>query len=135
MTSFYERIGAILRDRLNSDEDPFDQWDNRGGKYRTCAGRMERRPPPKKNPPPGPVRVPVPPELVEDFAVLSVPAGPPLSYCKQSWKRLLKKYHPDVFTCTHTSEQAADIVRRINSSYKRIETWFETGALPTDNKS
>ncbi|UZV92718.1 J domain-containing protein, partial [Treponema pallidum] len=25
--------------------------------------------------------------------------------------------------------------RRINSSYKRIETWFETGALPTDNKS
>ncbi|CEM62975.1 J domain-containing protein [Treponema phagedenis] len=138
MNTYYEKLGDILRDRLDSDEDPFYQWDNnRNGKYRTAAGTMERRPPPKTDytkEKAEPIRIPVPPELVEDFAVLGIPSGMPLADCKQSWKRLVKRYHPDTITEVEKQGEAAAIIRRINRSYKRIEKWFETGRIPEDKE-
>ena len=134
MSDYYETLGSLLRDRLGTDDDPFEQAvEGRQGKYRCAGNKIERRVPKKgtyKEPEQKvePIRVPVPDALTEDFAVLQVLPGVPLDYCK-AWKHLLKKYHPDVITEASAQQQAASIVRRINRSYKRIEIWFSTGKV------
>ena len=126
--NYYNDMGNILRDALTSDEDPFEAAAQRSnGRYRTMGGRMERRPPPKVDK--EAIRVPVPPELVEDFAVLNVLSGVPLDECKRSWKRLIKKHHPDVQSSPAKQSEANVIIRRINNSYRKIETWFKTGKI------
>ena len=151
MPDYYETLGSLLRDRLGTDEDPFEKAvETRQGKYRSAGNKLERRAPPKQQydvdepeKKAEPVRVPVPPALIEDFAVLHVLPGVPLDYCKKAWKQLLKRYHPDFIagataqqnTALHhdhqslAQEEAASIVRRINRSYKRIEIWFSTGKI------
>jgi|GEM_PF-245114 dnaJ domain protein len=152
MHDYYETLGSLLRDRLGTDEDPFARAaEKRQGKYRVAGNKIERRVPQQrqdtdKNQEPyeEPVRVPVPAALAEDFAVLHVLPGMPLSYCKKAWKQLLKKYHPDVMSGSNSApltepcksdspeiarQEAAAIVRRINQSYKRIELWFSTGKV------
>ncbi|UTC66226.1 MULTISPECIES: J domain-containing protein [unclassified Treponema] len=126
--NYYNDMGNILRDALTSDEDPFAAASEKSsGRYRTIGGRMERRPPPKINK--ETVRVAVPPELVEDFAVLNVLPGVPVDECKKSWKRLIKKYHPDFQSSSAKQVEANVIIRRINNSYRKIETWFKTGKI------
>ncbi len=124
--NFYDTIGTILRTSLDNDEDPFEASEREQGKYRKAGGTMERRSPPKVDT--SIQRVEVPPEIIEDFAVLKLLPGMPLSECKAAWKRLLKRHHPDTDTERPDSESAV-IVRRINHSYTRIKTWFETGKI------
>ena len=133
MHDYYDTLGSILRDRLDTDDDPFLQaLEKRQGRYRTAANKMERRIPGDIPHTDELVRVPVPDNLIEDFAVLQMLPGMPLDYCKQSWKRLLKKYHPDINLDQHTATESADIVRRLTRSYRRIESWFTTGKIADD---
>ncbi len=128
--NYYDKLGSILSDALSSDEDPFKASLRSKGKYRKIAGRMERRPAPKVNK--ELKRIAVPPELVEDFAVLNVLPGVPLEDCKRAWKNLVKKYHPDLNSTQNERidiEQQNSVIRRINNSYKKIETWFKTGKI------
>ena len=127
--NYYGTLGNILKDALTSDEDPFDTLHKQSGKYRTIGGRMERKPPPLINT--ETKRVPVPPELVEDFAVLNVLPGVPLEDCKKAWKHLIKKHHPDLAAHGNTQIDPNDVIRRINNSYKKIEAWFKTGVILT----
>ncbi len=144
MADYYDTLGSILRDRLNDDTDPFlEAIERREGIYRTeekkqeesvqktkpSSFKVKQKPQTKPKSEPELVRVPVPPALIEDFAVLQVPSGVPLAYCKQSWKRLLKKYHPDFIEDVQAQVEAAAVIRRLNRSYKRIETWFLTGKI------
>ncbi|MEL3906470.1 MAG: J domain-containing protein [Treponema sp.] len=131
---YYDTIGSILRDRLGTDADPFEQAvEGRQGRYRSAGNKIERRVPKQQTyKAPEPVRVPVPEALVEDFAVLQVLPGVPLEYCKQAWKHLLKKYHPDFITDKSRLPECSAIIRRINRSYKRIEAWFLTGKIRDD---
>lgn len=124
--NYYKSIGDILRDSFNRDEDPFEKC-GEPKTYRTMGGIMEKRKPPKINT--EEKRVPVPPELIEDFTILNVLPGTSLKECKQAWKRLLKKQHPDTVQNRSGQFSAEDIVIRINNSYKRIEKWFNTGSI------
>ena len=54
-------------------------------------------------------------------------AGVPLEDCKHAWKVLLKRVHPDV--SNSQGEATSDTVIRLNNSYRRIETWFNTGKI------
>ncbi len=129
-SNYYDKMGSVLRDALSSDEDPFEASLRPKGRYRKIGGRMERRPPPEINK--EVERVPVPPELVEDFAILNVLPGVPLEDCKKAWKHLVKKHHPDLSGAQNKSVDIAQqnsVIRRINNSYKRIETWFKTGKI------
>ncbi len=131
--NYYDKLGFLLRDALASDEDPFEAARRAKGKYRTIGGRMERRPPPKIDK--TVKRVAVPPELVEDFAVLNVLPGVPLEDCKKSWKHLVKKHHPDLAQNQAEPIKGQDknaVIRRINNSYRRIEAWFTTGKILAD---
>ena len=120
---FYETIGRILSDSFSNDRDPFDVVDKRASTRRTIR-RNEDEDSIKKE---VSRRVPVPNELIEDFAILNVLPGVPLEDCKHAWKVLLKRLHPDVFSVTEGG--TSDLVIRINNSYRRIETWFNTGKI------
>ncbi len=130
--NYYNNIGNLLRDALTSDEDPFEAALQNKGKYRKTVSRMERRPPPKINT--EKKRVPVPPELTEDFAVLNVLPGVPLEDCKKAWKHLIKKYHPDVVKTMNEQFNANEIICRINNAYRKIEVWFTTGKILTQRE-
>ncbi len=125
--NYYGTLGNILKDALASDEDPFEAAKKKAGKYRTIGGRMERRPPPKPNT--ETKRIPVPPELTEDFAVLNVLPGAPLEDCKRAWKLLIKKHHPDLVQNQPNQIDPNEVIRRINKSYRKIEAWFKTGVF------
>lgn len=120
---FYETIGRILSDSFSNDRDPFDMADKRKSTRRTIR-RNEDEDSIKKE---LNRRVPVPNELIEDFAILNVLPGVPLEDCKHAWKVLLKRLHPDVSSVTE--DGTSDLVIRINNSYRRIETWFNTGKI------
>ena len=120
---FYETIGRILSDSFSNDRDPFDMADKRTARRRTIR-RNENEDNPRKE---INRRIPVPNELIEDFAILNVLPGVPLEDCKHAWKVLLKRLHPDVSSVTEGG--TSDLVIRINNSYRRIETWFNTGKI------
>ncbi|AGT43404.1 J domain-containing protein [Treponema pedis] len=130
--NYYDEMGSILRDALTSDEDPFEAALRPKGKYRKTASRMERRPPPKINT--EKKRIPVPPELIEDFAVLNVLPGVPLEDCKKAWKHLIKKHHPDIAQKTDNKFDTNEIICRINNAYRKIEVWFTTGKILTEKE-
>ena len=120
---FYETIGRILSDSFSNDRDPFEMADKRKSTKRTIR-RTENEANAKKE---IHRRVPVPNDLVEDFAILNVLPGVSLEDCKHAWKVLLKRVHPDV-SDSH-GDGTSDLVIRINNSYRRIETWFNTGKI------
>lgn len=48
MSDYYETLGSLLRDRLGTDDDPFEQAvEERQGKYRSAGNKIERRVPKK----------------------------------------------------------------------------------------
>lgn len=126
MNSFYDRLGNILRDRLETDEDPFDTWQPHAGNTRRAGNSTERTPPPRTDTPPK--RVAVPRELVEDFRVLGVAPGTAAAECKSAWKRLLMANHPDRHAQDERKQAESNRTAiRLNESYNRIMHWFETG--------
>ena len=134
---YYERLGEILRDRLDSDEDPFAGLaeaaaKRKGGPRGDFAAKGPQRkesPEPKK----GPRVAPVPSELIEDFLVLGLRPGEPLEECKDAWKRLIKTHHPDRHQGSDDEKRAAELATiNITRSYRRIRLWFETGRVPKE---
>lgn len=129
MESRYDRLGDILRDKLASDEDPFETWEPHAGKKRTAGNVNERTPPPGRMA--ARKRIAVPDELIEDFRVLGLPPGVSSDECKAAWKHLLKKHHPDRNDGDPAVQaRQAQITARLTDSYRKILTWYESGALP-----
>lgn len=123
----YSKLGDFLRDRLSSDEDPFEAWDPLVGKRRE-AGNVRAREP-RRTATVSRKRVAVPEELVEDFRTLGLPPGVSAEECKSAWRTLLKKHHPDANTGDSSGDSPhAQITRRVTESYRRIANWFETGS-------
>lgn len=85
----------------------------------------ERKREKAKTPPPN-----VPEALRKDFAELGIDFGSGLAECKSSYKKLLKKHHPDRHAGHERNmKKATEKSARINVSYRRIETWYETGKI------
>jgi DnaJ-domain-containing protein 1 len=72
----------------------------------------------------------MPEDLRNDFMELGIDFGSELAECKASYKTLLKKHHPDRHAGhPRNMKKATEKSARINVSYRRIETWYETGKL------
>ena len=134
---YYERLGAILRERLDADDDPFaglaaeaaKKKEKLRGERERARPQQEERHGPKKSP----RLVPVPRELMEDFLVLGLKPGEPLEECKNAWKLLLKMHHPDKNQGGDGEKRMAELTTiNITRSYKRIKQWFETGCVPKE---
>lgn len=134
-SDYYSAIGEYLNKNLSAEKDLFVKIQNKTrSKHRRTESDTEQHPEPKKNSKektPEEKLVSVPKDLVEDFAVLQLLPGSSLRLCKNSWRRLLKKFHPDTVTIMKSisEEEAANVVRRLNNAYKRIEHWYETGQI------
>ncbi len=60
-------------------------------------------------------------ELAGYYANLEVPYGSDLATVKEAWKRLMRKYHPDL----HSSDSArlttaTELVKKLNHAYEEL---------------
>ncbi len=66
------------------------------------------------------------PELAGYYANLEIPDGSDLRTVKESWKRLLRKYHPDLHSNNPDRRQVAhELTQKLNKAYDEITKIFE----------
>lgn len=96
--SIISRVSRILRARLAG-----------GGPELRAAGEPAPSPPA------------VDPELARYYANLEIPYGSDLATVREAWKRLMRKYHPDL----HGSDAArlataTELVKGLNHAYEEL---------------
>jgi DnaJ-class molecular chaperone len=86
------------------------------------ATSRTRRPEPRTSAPP-PRRTAAGDEAIRRaYAALEVPAGSDLETVKRSYRRLMRKYHPDLNAGSTEKQRAAtDLTQRLTDAYKTIE--------------
>lgn len=66
------------------------------------------------------------PKLAGYYANLEIPYGSDLETAKESWKRLLRKYHPDLHSNNPDRRQVAhELTQKLNKAYDEITKRFE----------
>ena len=64
----------------------------------------------------------VDPELAELYSNLEVPYGSGPATVRKGWKRLLRKYHPDLHSRDPEIRKIADeLARRLNGAYEQLQ--------------
>jgi len=86
----------------------------------------KRRPPPPRSAPPprsSPPRTAAGDDAIRKaYAALEVPAGSDFETVKKSYRRLMRKYHPDLHTGAPEKARAAtDLTQRLTQAYKTLE--------------
>jgi DnaJ-class molecular chaperone len=86
------------------------------------ATSRTRRPEPRTSAPP-PRRTAAGDEAIRKaYAALEVPAGSDLETVKRSYRRLMRKYHPDLNAgSTERQRAATDLSQRLTEAYKTLE--------------
>lgn len=66
--------------------------------------------------------------LKDYYANLEVPYGSDMKTVKESYRRLMRKYHPDKHTqSTESEELATELTQELTRAYRAIESYLETG--------
>jgi DnaJ-class molecular chaperone len=60
--------------------------------------------------------------------MLELPYGAPLYNVKASYKRLMKKYHPDKFQSDEQRETATELVKKLNEAYAELTKHLEANS-------
>jgi hypothetical protein len=60
------------------------------------------------------------------YRMLELPYGAPLYNVKASYKRLMKKYHPDKFQSDEQRQTATELVKKLNEAYAELTKHLET---------
>lgn len=116
------RLWRVLKGRGGSvsDIDPSELLRELYQNRRSPPVRGRASPPPS-SPPPASSSAP-PTELQRAYARLELPYGAPLKEAKQAWRRLMKKYHPDMFQDDPRRAAVAErVAAAITEAYKTIE--------------
>lgn len=72
----------------------------------------------------------VDPVLAEYYANLEVPYGSDMELVRASWKRLLKKYHPDMHSNDIEKKRIATILtQKLNEAYRAVEKAKKEGKV------
>jgi hypothetical protein len=66
--------------------------------------------------------------LVSYYRMLELPYGAPLYNVKASYKRLMKKYHPDKFQSDEQRETATELVKKLNEAYAELTKHLEANS-------
>ena len=62
------------------------------------------------------------PELARWYANLEIPYGSDVETAKKAWRRLMKRYHPDLHsTDLEKKEIANELTRKLTSAYQELE--------------
>lgn len=62
------------------------------------------------------------------YRILELPNGAPLYNVKASYKRLMKKYHPDKFQTEEQKAAATELVKKLNEAYRELCSYLENKA-------
>lgn len=66
--------------------------------------------------------------LKEYYANLEVPMGADMETIKESYRRLMRKYHPDKHTGDPVMEAlATELSQELTRAYQAVESYLETG--------
>ena len=85
------------------------------------GGRRSRPEPPPRRPSP-PRTAAGDDALRKAYAALEVPAGSDFETVRKAYRRLMRKYHPDLHGGTAEKQRAAtDLTQRLTQAYKTIE--------------
>ena len=106
-----EELAAEIERRRRAREEVDDLL---GGK------RSRPEPPPRRPPPP---RTAAGDDAIRKaYASLEVPAGSDFETVRKSYRRLMRKYHPDLHGGTPEKARAAtDLTQRLTQAYKTLE--------------
>jgi DnaJ-domain-containing protein 1 len=137
MDRFFDRLGDLLHSLLNPSGSPFDPGDpdmrrameeldeylaSGGYGEEARAYRGGRGPGEREAGRDGASAVSSFEELRRDYATLDVPFAAPLASVRQSYKRLLNKYHPDRFSEDAAKQAlATEVTQQLNTAFARIE--------------
>jgi|GEM_PF-3247942 len=64
-------------------------------------------------------------KIAQYYANLEIPFGSSLETVKASWKRLLKKYHPDLHQDEEKIKKATILTQKLNEAYFEIEKYLK----------
>jgi DnaJ-domain-containing protein 1 len=64
--------------------------------------------------------------LASYYRMLELPYGAPLYNVKASYKRLMKKYHPDKYQSDEQRETATELVKKLNEAYAELTKHLES---------
>jgi DnaJ-domain-containing protein 1 len=64
-------------------------------------------------------------KLASYYRMLELPYGAPLYNVKASYKRLMKKYHPDKYQSDEQRETATELVKKLNEAYGELTKHLE----------
>jgi DnaJ-domain-containing protein 1 len=59
------------------------------------------------------------------YRMLELPYGAPMYNVKASYKRLMKKYHPDKFQNDEQRQTATELVKKLNEAYAELTKHLE----------
>jgi hypothetical protein len=104
----YEELNEFLRGEKPENKGK-NTWEEKTGKKSEEKQRSKK----------------VPPSLVKDFEELGLEADASAEECKEAYKKLLKKHHPDKHHGHPGNlKKATEKTAKINAAYDRIEKWF-----------
>lgn len=121
MNNIFNRIQYIIRASINSilPENIFES--RKSGK-----NASERQKPEFNSASPhtsGLKKVKPDPRLQSCYAMLEIPYGSSLEQSRSAWKRLLKKYHPDLFSSNPEKARIAEeISQELNLAFEDIRS-------------
>ncbi len=116
--SLFSRIRRIIQanlrirreDEVEIDESVWEELHRSRREYAGQPGRDDSSHPPHD------------PELARLYANLEVPYGSDLETVTQSWKRMLRQYHPDMHSGDPEKQQVANqLVQELNRSYEELK--------------
>ena len=110
------RLFKILRSNLR------DARINKGDSFSSRSENTARDPDPPRSSPDHRDA-----ELAQYYANLEIPYGANLDEAKAAWKRLLKRYHPDLHGNDPQKRETAEaLTRGLNHAYKQLEKHLKT---------
>lgn len=114
-----------MRANLNELLDRVSDFEQQGGFRRIVEPIVEELgfEPPEPSPPRGGEK-----SIREYYANLEVPFGADLETVKDSYRRLMRKYHPDKHSSSPEMEAiATELTQEITRAYRAVESYLTSG--------
>jgi DnaJ-domain-containing protein 1 len=122
--SFKDRISRNIRANLNDFLDRVNEFEESGGFSRIVEPLADELgfEPPAPQAPSGEKTI------REYYANLEVPYGSDLETVKESYRRLMRKYHPDRHSADPEMEElATELTQELTRAYQAVKSYLETG--------
>lgn len=124
--SLKDRVNRAVRANLNEILDRVAEFESEGGFRRLVEPIAEEL----GFDTPGEI-TPIPrgeKSIREYYANLEVPYGSDLETVKESYRRLMRKYHPDKHSADPETEAlATELTQELTRAYRAIESYLKTG--------